>query len=185
MDAPSLEWAPLTSKMAVDGEGADPSGTVLGALSGATTGSGRSWHRGFHSLEGTEGSEEAPRELLHRAISAMMSGEEEQKKASFLERAHALSLPGNPLDEVLRRTRALADQEAHSSIVVVELTGRKGVDSSTRVRDIDRFQRGEARVAVISGAASAGISPSPCFLHLVSAKMNIFERKENYKNICF
>jgi len=153
------------------GEAVDGGEGQLGTVSTSSTDMvpaprpSRGWPRSDTpaSLEAAEATEEAPREVLVRTIEAMMSGEDEAKKGSFIARALGLSLPGNPLDEVLRCTRCIdddteGDTQGRGKVEVVELTGRKGIDSTTRVRDIDRFQRGEARVAVISGAASAGIS---------------------------
>ncbi|KAF4689415.1 hypothetical protein FOZ60_001665 [Perkinsus olseni] len=110
-----------------------------------------------------------PRTLLEYTIRKHLEEKDASLCQFYLTQAAELQLPANPLDELI--------ELMGGSTKVAELTGRtkrQEVDSSGRVRLVPRqtnysgeninvleqqaFQRGDKLVAVISEAASAGIS---------------------------
>ncbi|KAF4653247.1 hypothetical protein FOZ61_009123 [Perkinsus olseni] len=110
-----------------------------------------------------------PRTLLEYTIKKHLEEKDASLCQFYLSQAAELQLPANPLDELI--------ELMGGSSKVAELTGRtkrQEVDSSGRVRLVPRqtnysgeninvleqqaFQRGDKLVAVISEAASAGIS---------------------------
>ena len=95
----------------------------------------------------------APSAILKAVISSVLFPEAaptHREVAPLLARAAALDLPPNPLDDIMRTLAA-------DGVPAVELSGRQEV-APHRNAQRARFQSGEATVAVISDAASTGVS---------------------------
>lgn len=95
----------------------------------------------------------APSAILKSVITSVLYPDEplpSSHMSRWLDAAEALQLPSNPLDEIMT---ALSEE----GVPAVELSGRQEV-AGQRNTARERFQSGEAHVAVISDAASTGVS---------------------------
>lgn len=95
----------------------------------------------------------APSAILKSVITSVLYQNEPSsivEMRQWLVEAEALQLPSNPLDEIMSFLAA-------KGVPSVELSGRHEV-AGQRNNARDRFQSGEVHVAVISDAASTGVS---------------------------
>ena len=127
-----------------EGGGKDGNGAAASGSGGGGGGGG-----------GGVGLPPAPSAILKSVLTSVLYPHEDVSRPSaelsrFLAAAEALQLPPNPLDEIISTLTS-------KGVPVVELSGRQEV-AGQRNAARERFQSGEALVAVISDAASTGVS---------------------------
>ncbi len=107
--------------------------------------------------------------ILRAFLTNHCSGLSEDIRGSLLEELSSLKLPSNPLDEIIHRLggpRKVAEMTGrkHRHIFAggawkyVSRSKERGSTDAVNVAERKRFQSGEKLVAIISEAASAGIS---------------------------
>ena len=142
--------------------GSAAGGAASGAASGTVGGAAGSGAGGAAGGD-TDGLPPAPAAILRAVITSVLfphfskSGEPlpadagaEDEARGWLERADALSLPANPLDAIMHELQ-------RQQVPAVELSGRAEVAAQRNAARV-KFQSGAALVAVISDAASTGVS---------------------------